>query len=31
VIRSKPHPDRSALGLLRLSNRFGVARLEKCG
>jgi transposase len=32
VIRSKPHPEqgyRSALGLLRLSNRFGVARLEK--
>lgn len=32
VIRSKPHPEqgyRSALGLLRLSNRFGVMRLEK--
>jgi transposase len=32
VIRSKPHPEqgyRSALGLLRLSNRFGVTRLEK--
>jgi transposase len=32
VIRSKPHPEqgyRSALGLLRLSNRFGAARLEK--
>ena len=31
VIRSKPHPEqgyRSALGLLRLSNRFGTARLE---
>ena len=32
VIRSKPHPEqgyRSALGLLRLSDRFGVARVEK--
>lgn len=32
VIRSKPHPEqgyRSALGLLRLSNRFSGARLEK--
>jgi transposase len=32
VIRSKPHPEqgyRSALGLLRLSNRFGAARLER--
>lgn len=32
VIRSKPHPEqgyRSALGLLRLSNRFSAARLEK--
>ena len=32
VIRSKPHPEqgyRSALGLLRLSNRFTAARLEK--
>jgi hypothetical protein len=32
VIRSKPHPEQgcpSALGLLRLNNRFGVARLEK--
>lgn len=31
VIRSKPHPEqgyRSALGLLRLSDRFGAARLE---
>ena len=32
VIRSKPHPEqgyRSALGLLRLGNRFSAARLEK--
>ncbi len=32
VIRSKPHPEqgyRSALGLLRLSDRFGATRLEK--
>ena len=32
VIRSKPHPEqgyRSALGLLRLGNRFSPARLEK--
>jgi transposase len=32
VIRSKPHPEqgyRSALGLLRLSDRFGTARLER--
>jgi transposase len=32
VIRSKPHPEqgyRSALGLLRLSDRFGAARLER--
>ena len=32
VIRSRPHPEqgyRSALGLLRLSNRFSAARLEK--
>jgi len=32
VIRSKPHPEqgyRSALGLLRLSDRFSSARLEK--
>jgi transposase len=32
VIRSKPHPEqgyRSALGLLRLSDRFGADRLEK--
>ena len=32
VIRSKPHPEqgyRSALGLLRLANRFDAARLEK--
>jgi len=32
VIRSKPHPEqgyRSALGLLRLSDRFGAVRLEK--
>src|SRR5690606_15838024 len=31
VIRSKPHPEqdyRSALGLLRLSDRFGAVRLE---
>jgi transposase len=31
VIRSRPHPEqgyRSALGLLRLSNRFGTGRLE---
>jgi transposase len=31
VIRSKPHPEqgyRSALGLLRLSHKFGTARLE---
>jgi transposase len=32
VIRSKPHPEqgyRSALGLLRLSDRVGAARLER--
>ena len=32
AIRSKPHPEqgyRSALGLLRLANRFDAARLEK--
>lgn len=32
VIRSKPHPEqgyRSALGLLRLSNKFGSVRLEQ--
>lgn len=32
VIRSRPHPEqgyRSALGLLRLSNRFGTSRLEQ--
>jgi hypothetical protein len=32
VIRSKPHPEqgyRSALGLLRLSDRFGTERLER--
>jgi transposase len=32
VIRSKPHPEqgyRSALGLLRLSDRFGAERLER--
>jgi transposase len=32
VIRSKPHPEqgyRSALGLLRLANRYDKARLEK--
>lgn len=32
VIRSKPHPEqgyRSALGILRLSNQFSAARLER--
>lgn len=32
LIRSKPHPEqgyRSSLGLLRLSERFGAARLER--
>jgi transposase len=32
VIRSKPHPEqgyRSALGILRLSNKFGADRLER--
>jgi len=32
VIRSKPHPEqgyRSALGLLRLSDRYGAERLER--
>jgi transposase len=32
VLRSKPHPEqgyRSALGLLRLSSRYGVPRLER--
>jgi transposase len=32
VLRSRPHPEqgyRSALGLLRLSNRFGTTRLEQ--